>query len=117
MHASYSEQPSEAPLFPPLIVADEPIGIEFERYKHWESVQAKIFLHDQTVLSESPAVAESFPLPESDEPILEPNPFLCSRGAATWNRREGGLARVPPSQVAVGSPLTGPQRVNFAKMC
>ena len=75
-----------------------------------------MFLHDQTVLSESPAVAESFPLPESDEPILEPNPFSCSRGAATWNRREGGLARVPPSQVAVGSPLTGPQRVNFANV-
>jgi hypothetical protein len=44
---------------------------------------------------------------------MEPNPFLCSRSAATWNRREGGLPRLPPSQVAVGSSLMGPQRVNF----
>ena len=67
-----------------------------------------------TIQSAQTADAESFPLPESDEPILEPTPFLFSRGAATWNMRKGGLTRVPPSQVAVGSPLTGPQHVNFA---
>jgi len=29
-----------------MIIADENIGIEFERDKHWESVQANFFLVD-----------------------------------------------------------------------
>ena len=81
-----------------MIIADENIGIEFERDKHWESVQANFFLVDQTVFATTEELSTSaddelFPVPESDgpswpSPILKPNPFRYSRDAATWNRKE-----------------------------
>jgi hypothetical protein len=81
-----------------MIIADENIGIEFERGKHWESVHANLFLVDQTVLATTEEISTSaddelFPVPESDgpswpSPILKPNPFRYSRDAATWNRKE-----------------------------
>jgi hypothetical protein len=90
---------------------DEPIGIEFARYRHWESIDRA--LHFENAKISQAVSVPPIPSPFASLPVVSQG---FSAGNTTWNRKEGNKTRSPPHKFSVREPLTSVQEAVLAEI-
>jgi hypothetical protein len=104
--------------YPQKEVPDEPIGLEFMRYTHWDIVEQNLYCQEASLSPQ--ARDDSCLLPSEDSNaslFLDPQPSGLSSGASTWNRKEGPPStRTAPHRQYLREPLTPLQEELFVQI-